>query len=163
MALGKVARDAAEKHDPCNPYNLCHGVPPSALRSSSPVCLPAPGVRLSSRLFKRQGASPSFWRQMSQLRESFEAVSPGSKCFYCSNLQILKNLLLHNTNERDARAPRPPIYTGSFSPLPPQLPLQPLPLLLRPRLRRHQPITPVIHHQLPVVLARVLDQSVGQV
>src|SRR6266571_5096528 len=36
-------------------------------------------------------------------------------------------------------------------------------LFLRPRLRRHHPISSVIHHQLPVVFPGVLDQSVSQV
>src|SRR5260370_25548879 len=35
--------------------------------------------------------------------------------------------------------------------------------LLRPRLRRHHPISSLIHHQLPVVFPAVLDQSVSQV
>src|SRR5438309_222629 len=35
--------------------------------------------------------------------------------------------------------------------------------LLRPRVRRHQPRHPVIHRQLPVVLARMLDQFVGEI
>src|SRR5579859_3930419 len=36
-------------------------------------------------------------------------------------------------------------------------------LLLRPRLRRHHPVCPVIHHQVAVVLSGVLNQSVRQV
>ena len=36
-------------------------------------------------------------------------------------------------------------------------------LLLRPRLRRHQSRHAVIHHELPIMLARVLDQPVREV
>jgi len=32
-----------------------------------------------------------------------------------------------------------------------------------PRFRRHHPVVPVIHYELPVVLARMLDDAVGQV
>src|SRR6266700_2245525 len=75
----------------------------------------------------------------------------------CRALHASRGLLFSGKQikRRDARAPRPAIHQHDFFLL--------LPLLLRPRFRRHHPVCPVIHHQVAVVFSRVFDQPISKV